>query len=421
MFHNFLVRYYMFFALFVLYAFHLAGAEELSRDEAILIALENNPKVIAAKNEWEAAQAQIIQTRGLPDPEFELEYEEVPGSMSIGKFGERNLGLSQRIEYPMKRWYKKRAAVTRADAMKFSALEMKKLETVTNVKLVYDRILLGKKILEYTESNLRLAQSFLEKASIRFEAGDISKLEVLRAEVEVGRAHNQVTVARNELLLPKAELNMLLARDIQTPLDVLDDLMFNPPDLELGKLKRTAMENRPDIRGAEMSINELQINRSAAKSSLIPDLNLGVFRQTIAEPNGNEGYWRIRFGVDIPIWSLFRQRGVMAEANAEIGRVTAEKNALYYQALLEVERAFLTVKASEDQVRLFREKTLSVAEQAYEMANLSYEEGKASYLELLETQRLLTETRLEFAETIFRFRSGLTALEKSVGGEMKDL
>lgn len=420
MFHNLLARCGMFFALIALHAFHPAGAEELSRAEAIRIALENNPEVIAAEKEWDIARAQVVQARGFPDPEFELEYEEVPGSLSLGKFGERNVGLSQRIEYPMKRWYNKRAAHYRADALKFSAFEMKKLETVTNVKQAYDRILLGKKILEYTESNLQLAQNFMKKSRIRFEAGDISKLGVLRAEVEVGRAQNQLTVARNELLMPKAEMNMLLARDIETPLDVSDDFVFNPPELDLGRLKSAALENRPDILGSEMSIIESQIRRSAAKSSIIPDLNLGLFRQTISEPTGNEGYWRISFGLDIPIWAMFRQRGVMAEANADLGRVKAEKNALYYRALLEVERAFLTVKAAEEQVRLFREKTLHVAEQAYEMASLSYEEGKATYLELLDTQRLLTETRIEFAETLFHFRSGLTALERSVGGEIAD-
>ena len=418
MFHNLLVRCSMFVALCALQTFHSAGAEELSREEAIRTALENNPEVIAAEMEWAAAQAQVILARGFPDPEFELEYEELPGSMSLGKFGERNIGLSQRFEYPMKRRYNKRAAHYRANALKFSAYDMKKLETVTNVKQAYDRILLGEKILEYTESNLQLKQTFMEKSRIRFEAGDISKLGLLRAEVEVGRAQNQVTVARNELLLPKAELNKLLARDIQTPLDASDDFVFDPPELDLEKLKSAALANRPDIRGSEMTIIESQIRRSAAKSSIIPDLNLGLFRQTIAEPTGNEGYWRIRFGLDIPIWSLFRQRGVTAEANAVVGRATAEKKALHYQTLLEVERAFLAVKTAEEQVRLFREKILSVAEQAYEMASLSYEEGKATYLELLDTQRILTETRIECAETLFHFKSGLTALERSVGGEI---
>ena len=397
------------------------SAEILTRQKAIQVALERNPEVIAALKEWEAARAQLTQTRALPNPELELEFEELPGNLSIGKFGERNIGFTQRVEFPVKWWFRNRAVSLRADAVRMVAFEMIKLEVATSVKIAYDQVLLGIKILEYTEQNLKLAQNFLQKTGVRFDAGDVAQLEVLRADVEVGRAENRVTVARNEREVKRAELNTLLARDIQTPLEVNGDLVYTPFEIDLERLKDIALECRPDLGGSEMTLAAVQARRSEVLSSMVPDLNLGIFRQTIGKPTERKGFWHVSFGLEIPLWAMFRQRGEIAEASAEVGLAMAQKDAIRYRVLLEVERAFLDLKAAEEQVRLFRRRILNVAGRAYEMAIRSYEEGKATYLELLEAQRVLTETRIEYAETLYNYRSALAALERSTGGDFTGL
>ncbi len=395
-------------------------SDTLSLHEAIRMALERNPEIIASRKKLDAVRAQLTQARALPDPEFELEYEELPGSFSIGKFGERNIGFTQSIEFPVKWWLRNRVAGYRVNAVKFSVFEMTRLEVKTKVKIAYDRILLGKTILEYAKQNLGLAQGFLEKASVRFEAGDVSQLEVLRAEVEVGRAQNQVTIAHNKLSVPKAELNTFLARDIQSPLEVIGDLVFHPFEANLVNLKNIALLSRPDLQGSEMSYAESQTQRSAVLSSVVPDFNVGIFRQTINDPVVRESFWHVSFGLKIPLWAMFRQRGEIAEVSAEVGRAKAEKDALRSRILLEVHSAFLDLKAAEEQVSLFQDRTVRVAEQAYEMASQSYHEGKATYLEILDAQRVLNETRIEYAETLFKYRLGLTILERSIGKDIAE-
>jgi len=395
-------------------------ADRISREDAVRTALERNPEITAARKEWESASARLTQARAFPDPEFELEYEGLPRGFSYGEFGERNIGVIQSIEFPWKWWLRNKAAGRHAEAVREAVFEMKKLEIGTRVKTAYDRVLLGRKLLEYAEENLRLARDFLEKAEVRFEAGDVSRLEVLRAEAEVGRAENRVTIARNELSVPKAELNTLLAREIRAPFDVTGELTFRPVEVDLELLKKVALERRPDLRGIGMSYEESRVRRSVAVSSVIPDFNLGVFRQTVKEPAGRDSFWHVSFGLEIPVWAVFRRRGEIMEADAGMERARAEVDALRNRVLLEVESAFLDLKAAEAQVRLFREKTLGAAEKAYEMAARSYREGKATYLELLEAQRSLTETRMEYARALFDFNSALTALERAVGGRFPE-
>ncbi|MCZ6632374.1 MAG: TolC family protein [bacterium] len=394
------------------------GADTLTREDAVRLALERNPEVIAARKEWDAAQARTVQARALPDPELKLEFEELPGVFSTGAFGERNIGLTQRIEFPAKWWLRNRAAGQRADAIRMSAYEVTRLAVSARTKTTFDRVLAGRKILTYADENLKLTRDFLAKARVRFEAGDVSRLEVLRAEVEVGRAENQVTVAENVIFVARVELNALLAQDIQKETELVGDLDGRSGGLQLESLKKRALENRPDLKGAGLRLAGAQSVRSVAVSSIWPDLNLGIFRQTFAGPNGRTSFWRTSFGLEVPLWAMFRQRGEIAEAGAEVAKAASEEAAVRFQVHLDVEVAFRTVKAAEDQVDLFRDRVLPVAEQAYDIASRSYREGKASYLDLLEARRTLTESRIEYAEALFHYRVSLTRLEQAVGGSL---
>jgi len=398
----------------------VVSAETLLRADAIQIALEKNPEVIAARKEWEGAKARSMQALPPPDPELGIEYEEVPGGFGTGNYGERSLGFTQRIENPVKWWLRNRAVGMRADAVRMTVFEMTKLEVATKVKVAYDRVLMSQKILEYTLQKHKIAQDLMLKAKLRFEAGDVPELEILRTEVEAGRAENRVTAARNDLSASRAELNVLLARDSRTTVEVVDDFTYQSLELDLEQLKDLALKRRPDLLGVKFALSEARTNRSVVISSIMPDLNVGIFRQRIRDRIGKEDYWKVGIGIDVPIWAMFRQKGEIAEANAEAARVMAVEESFRYQVLLDVESAFLSMKAAEEQVQLFQGRILNNAERAYEMANSSYKEGKATYLELLESERALTDSRIEYAETLFNFRSSLAALERAVAGDLTE-
>ena len=397
-----------------------AAADALSRQDAVQMALERNPEVIAAKNAWEAAKARSTQARALPDPELELEYEELPGLTRLGQFGERSWGLTQRIESPLKWWRRGRAARQTAEAVHLGVLEMTRLDISTRAKVAYDRVLFKRKKLDYVRQDLRLAQDFRQKAQLRLEAGDVSQLEVLRAEVEGGRAASRMTVARNELGIARAELNALLARGGGSLLEIDGDLSYQSIGLELEQLQQIALERRPDLQGAEWALESARAQRGATRAAFLPDLNVGLSRQTIREPGGKGDFWRVGLALELPLWGATRQRGELAEANALVGRAAAEKSHFGFQVLLEVESAYMDVQASAEQVLLFQEQIVLEAERTFEVASRSYAEGKATYLELLEAQRALTGVRKEYAEALFNHHTALAHLEKAVGGELPE-
>jgi len=397
-----------------------AAANVLSRQDAIRIALEVNPEVIAAKKAWEAAQARSTQARAWPDPELELEYEELPELSRLGDFGERAFGVTQRIESPLKWWRRSRAARQAVEAAHLSVFEMTCLNITTQVKVAYDRVLFEQAKLNYAQTDVQLAQDVLKKARLRLEAGDVPQLEVLRAEVEAGRAANRLIGARNDLAVARAELNTLMGRERGTLWEIDGELRLQKMSFELEALQQLALERRPDLRGVEWSLASARSEQGAARAAFLPDLNLGLFRQTVREPTGKENYWRVGLALELPLWGGTRQRGEWAEARALAEQTAAEMNHLHNQILLEVENAFLKTQMAIRQVQLFEEQIVREAESSFEVANGSYREGKATYLELLDTQRALMEVREEYAEALFQYRTALGDLERAVGGDLPE-
>ena len=237
-----------------------AHAEGMSRINAIRLVVERNPAVEAARNVYEAARAQAQQAGALPDPELEVEFAEVPKLGSLSDYGERTIELSQRVEFPLKWWHRLQAGRQHAEATRLAVFEMTKLDITLQAKQAYDRITLQKSLLQHAQQDLGLAQNILRQADIRFEAGDVPQLDVMRASVEVGRATNRLTAAKNDLSVAKTSLNALLARPLQTPFALADSLVYRPVETR----------PRPIDRSSPKATARFGGNRTAAKSPTEP-------------------------------------------------------------------------------------------------------------------------------------------------------
>ena len=394
-----------------------ARAEALSRGDAVRLAIERNPAVEAARQAWEAALARARLAGALPDPELEMELEEVPALGSPGDYGERIIGLGQRVEFPLKWWHRRQAGRRQAEAVRLSILETARLDMRLRARRAYDRVVLQETVLLHTRRDRELAGEILRQARIRFEAGDVPELDAIQAGVEAGRADNRLTAAASALDAARKGLNALLARPLDTPFTLSDSRIREPLEAGLGELREAALRQRPELAGAAMSLGSLRSRQAAATASWWPDLHLGLGRM---RQHGDhvEDSWRVSLAAEVPLWAFSRQRAEVAEARAEAARVEAEGEALRYQVLLETEEAWLDLKAAAGQAALFDGRILPGTERALTVAVRSYEEGQSTYLELLEARRTWVETRIEYARALFEYRAAEAALERAVGGPL---
>ena len=366
----------------------------------------------------EGARALARLDGALPDPELSIELEEVPALVRPGDYGERAIGLGQRVEFPLKWWHRRQAGRRRAEGVRLSLLETARLDVSLRARRAYDRVALHETLVRHTRRNRDLAREFLRQARIRFQAGDVPELEVIQADVEAGRADSRLTAAKNDLAVAGSGLNALLARPLETPFTISDTLVCQPFEADLGELSEAALRQRPELSGIALDLRSLRSRQAAAAAAWWPDLLVGVARQRRHGGEHAEDSWRMRAAIEVPMWAFSRQRGEGAEARAEAARVEAEGEALRYQVLLETEEAWRDLRTAAEQLALFQGRILPGAERALAVAGLGYEEGRSTWLELLEARRTWTETRIEYAHALFEHRAAEAALERAVGGAL---
>lgn len=391
------------------------GPPKLTLEQCIELSLVRNPLWLSAEEDYQASLARVRQAREFPQPSLDFDSDLQPRLLSFRRAGESYLGVSQTVEFPGKRSL--RGKIASLESREFLAdKDLLRLDFVFQVKEAFYSVLLAAEKQKYALLDLELARDFLGKAEAKFEAGDIARVEVVRAGVEVSKAATAVKLAENDVLLDKARLNYLLGRSKFEPLEVTGDLARAAVPIEKETLVRKAIQFRPEAARSAARLEGEAGRRTEAVLSYLPDFDLGVSRHRIT---GEVTTWDFTLSFPIPLFFWQPARGRIAETQANIRSLERQSEDLRNFIALEVEQACLSAATAESQITLFEKEILIQAEDVYNLILFSFQEGEIGGLELIEARRTLIEARKAYADALYTYSITLAALEKSVGRSLE--
>ena len=385
--------------------------EALTLQECTHIALQNNPLILSSLQQYQASLARVNQARAFAQPSLNWDSDLQDKLFDFSNAGEWYFGISQRFEFPTKQILRGRIASKESKEL-LQEIDLLKLDIVFLVKQAFYSLLLSQENLKYAQQNLELSKDFLQKAQFKFESGDVAKVEMLRAQVEVAKAENALRRIHNKVQLAKANLNYLMARRKYEPFEVLGELKAKPIALDLGTLKQRAQSFRPEMKKIRFSLERQNLQKSFATQTYLPDFEIGINRHKV---EGKGKWWDFTLSFNIPLFFWQPVKGEIAEANANIKALHKDLEHLENAIALEVEDAYLNAVAATSQIEMFEEEILRQAEEVYNMFSYSYKEGDISSLELIDARRTLIESQTSYVDALFNYRLAIAALEKSIG------
>ncbi len=330
----------------------------INQKEAEGLFLHNNLDLIIQKLNINQAEAQVIQAKLWPNPEFSVDEVNLWATKNqlssgerlppiIGKFGKNqqfSAALEQRIETAGKR--KKRIAlesVSRDIAAEYYSELLRNLKTDLR-KNIFE--------LSYKQSFLAVLtqqNSALEKLLAAFEnqyrQNNISKTEVFRLKALKLELGQQILEARNEMHGVQKELSVLLnipsQRYIQADIPASVNL-DGIKSLTLDELQLSAVTNRPDgkISFLEETLASKKYDLEYAQRK--PDLTLG----TNYDRGGNFLLNFIGFGfkMDLPVFNRNQGNILESKIGIEKSKVVSEQKTKSIEA--EVTQAFRVLQNS---------------------------------------------------------------------------
>ncbi len=390
------------------------AAETLTIEQCIERALANNPHLLASQELCEAAKARVVQARAVPQPTLSYDSDMQPGVLDLAGSGESYLGLSQTIELPGRRSL--RVGIAEQDlAEVVESVEGERQDLIYEVKSAFYGLLLAEQQHDDRRQNRDLSQEFEELARVRFEAGDVARVEILRAAVEVARAENELRQAHNEVELATARLALLLGEAGSGALTITGDLARPAVTVDESVLVTKARAARSEVAALRHALAREKLAEKQARRTLAPDLELGVARHEI---DGEGGFWDLTLSVPLP---LFRQqyRGEVAETRANQQALKHQLRHLEHTVALEVRAAYRNAITAGEQIKLYDEELLAEAREVYDMYLFSYRQGEIGGIELVEARRSLLEVRTSYAAALFDHAVAVAALARAVGQNLE--
>src|SRR5437588_3471560 len=166
------------------------------------------------------------------------------------------------------------------------AFKYQVIATVTQIENIYWDLVNSYEQAQVNEQSLAFAQRSLDNAKKQLQLESVPAMDVMRAEAEVSKRDQDLTVARTSLQLQELLMKNALTKSLDDPVlesvsvvptDTLQSSQVAPPGENVQELIQQALHDRPELSESDVDLVNRQISRKAARNALLPSLSLVGF------------------------------------------------------------------------------------------------------------------------------------------------
>jgi outer membrane protein len=299
-------------------------------------------------------------------------------------------------------------------------VETAKLDLVLSVRSGYFNILRAEKFLTVAEQQVKNFEAQLEVTKAFFEVGIVPKNDVLQAEVQLANAKQSLAKAGNDVATAKATFNILLRREINTPLEVVDILVYKAFPLPFEQSLEEALKLRPEIKTAQLNIDQAKESVKIARADFFPTISLagGYSRSSDdLDLSGGANFinsWQIQALAQFTIWNWGKTAFQVGENKVKVHQAENSKIQEIDSVTLEVKNDYLNMLVAEKNIGT-AEKAIEQAEENLRMYEERYRYQVATQTDVLNAVTLLAQARTNYYGALSDFNVAKAQLERAMG------
>jgi len=322
------------------------------------------------------------------------------------------------------------------------------IATVTQIENIYWDLVGAYEQTQVNEQSFAFAQQTFDNTKKQLQLESVPAMDVMRAEAEVSRRDQDLTVARTSLQLQETLMKNAITKSLDDP--VLEAMQVVPTDQmqtvgvqaiqTAPNLISEAMHSRPELAESDIDLVNRQISRRAANNALLPSLSLVAFY-------GGSGL----AGPVNPVYSLGQQSTVPTDfvgalqnafnntspdiyvgLNLSIPIRNRVAKADQYRSELEYRQAELRMEQLKKQVRIevhnaqyaldqtgarvqAARKARDLAQRTFDITKKEQELGSGSTYQTLSAQRDLALAELDLVNAQTTYQKAKVELDRTTG------
>lgn len=209
----------------------------------------------------------------------------------------------------------------------------------------------------------------------------------------------------------QAALKRILRRSQDSP-DII------PEPLSATFLRYTASELLDKVREQNPNVQEdvamIQRNQTAvelAQKDFRPDFAVSYMYENTDRKFRD--YYMLSFNVNFP--RRKPRQAALAQAQVNVERAQQEQDSQLQAALAEVQKQYVNVKASEEQLLIYRDGLIPQAQATIQAGLTAYESSRTDFESLFSSYMDVLNLELEYQQTLLDHETALTHVERLTG------
>lgn len=438
----------------------------LSLDRAVEIAMENNRQLRSAGHGLTSAERKISETRGMFDfklsadgnwqrvhdsssftmlaynpsslilntsstiadssgnmtqvaPGTPIVYAEPMSPINAPLSAKQTRTLDLTLSRPLLTFGTKRDTIRlqrRDRDVKSLEVRRTELDVVLKTKEAFFNFLLAKRSAKVMGKTLKLEEEHLDAAKKREEQGTIPHFDVIRAEVGVATARENLTRAETGRDLARMALNNVLGLPVERPTDVeFDAGEATMPELATAeKYTETALENRVEL--GQITLAEEQARIGARLSKNKPTVAFAVLYNLISAGSAfaSENTFRYVVSYQADIVDSGVAHAKVAQAKQSEQQIKLQKTDLREGIILQTRQAYLNLIEAGKRLDTSRA-IMKQATTAREMADTGHEQGVTSEIDWKDALHGEVQAGLNLAQAEYDLEMAKARLANAIG------
>ena len=420
----------------ILFAFNLGeaqsggGVNALSLRQAVDVAWRIHPALQASENNLRAAEFRVDQVHGglLPQVYFNTSFTRWDWVLPNKKIYLGNslndlyaeFGVQQLIYSGGKQARQQDLAQSGVQSEVLSSQRLRQAISFAVTK-AYFQLLKAQRLVTVQETAVMNLRDHLQTAESLYRIGKVSQVDVLKAQVQLAIAEDELAGAQNNVHVQQLALNAAMGRDTPQAVEVVDNVeeiwareqsTSFQEEILLNELK-----NHPEMAKAKLDIQVREQEIALARADYYPSLYVrGGYNWEDSQVLPGHKNWNLGAALSLPLFRGGATKAQVRQAEARTEAAQSAEQALRQKLEFGVRAGLVSLEDAKRRVGSAQE-IVQLAEESMKVTALKYSTGKGASLDVLDAQAVLTNTRLSFTQALTDYALVKAELYYNIGAD----
>lgn len=301
-----------------------------------------------------------------------------------------------------------------------ATLVSRQFSVALSAKQSFFAVLRAQELIALNQQRIEQANEQLAAAERRLQAGQATRSDVLRSQLEMSNARQALLQAQTQERTAMYTLGQVVGVAGPVAARAPESLEPTPLAMSVDAMRQLVLGQAPTVQSAQAQLSVAQAGLSQSRAQYFPTIRLsGGYNWNNQEfgLDGGQTSWNTRLSLSYPLFNGLQRMASVDQANAQLTVAEAQAAETERTALANLEGLIAALELAEGQLRILEE-SVEVAREDYRVQQERYGLGAATILELVSSQIALTQAENDLINARYDYQIARAELEALVGQEL---